>query len=409
MKTVTAPDGPVNAAITIGGSKSISNRLLVLMQLMKSSFHTGNLSLSNDTVIMQDCLRHINSGDSHIIHTGDAGTVFRFLTALLSVTPGEWQLTGSERLLQRPIAPLVNALRELGAEIHYSERGERPPLLIKGKKLRGGVTHVDASMSSQFISALMLIGAFLEAGIVIHRGNESPSAVYIDLTAQVMRECGIPSDVKENFISVPPFMANPGFSMPYEVESDWSSASYWFSICSLSAGSEIHLRHFRNNSVQPDSVLPLIYGKLGVTTKWMGDEMVLKQEKAGISSFQHDFLNCPDIAMTVAATCFGLGIPAQLTGLRTLPFKESDRIQAFASEVGKLGAKLETGKDLLRISGQIAPPAGKINSHRDHRIIMSIIPLVLKTGSLTIADEAVVNKSYPSFWQDLESAGFCHS
>lgn len=408
MIQLLPPSAPIRAGIRLTGSKSISNRLLILDHLLSGRMTFTNLSRSEDTQLLQKALQQIRSSvDAHIdIH--HAGTDMRFLTALLSVVPGTRTLTGSARMKQRPVGGLVDALRKLGASIRYLEQEGFPPLEIKGQPLAGGTLEVDSSQSSQFISALLLSAPAFKNGLELRLTGKTVSYPYIRMTLELLKEFGVRQEASGSIIRIFPSAPRCPAS-PFAVESDWSSASYWYSICALSPGAGISLEHLGQNSLQADSVLPQLFAPLGVATEYKENGILLRHTGLKTDRFSFDFTSCPDISLTLAVTCFGLGIPAELTGLSTLQLKESKRIDALKAELEKFGAGVSAGFDGLTIAAR--QPGIKntkrvtINTHNDHRIAMSFAPLSL-IEKLQISDPAVVEKSYPGFWQDLKSAGF---
>jgi 3-phosphoshikimate 1-carboxyvinyltransferase len=408
MMELLKPKSPIKVSITLTGSKSISNRLLILNEVLGMNLEFGNLSTSEDTLLLQNALGQVKKGGEQMIDIQHAGTDMRFLTALLATRAGTWTLTGSNRMKQRPIGELVNALRQLGAEIHYLEKENFPPLQIYGKELSGGTLKIDSSQSSQFVSALLLIAPALKNGMQLSLEGDPVSYPYIHMTLRLLNVFGIRYGQSGNTISVLPSSAQLP-ALPVEVESDWSSASYWYSICALSPGSEIRLRSLPEQSLQADAVLPALFQPLGVITEFGHNHSVLlRQNNVSTSAFQYDFTHCPDIAPTLAATCFGLGIAAELRGLKTLKIKESDRILALKTELEKLGAMVQATDESLQISGTPTLNSGimSIETYNDHRMAMSFAPLALVLGHMNILDPGVVTKSYPGFWEDLKSAGF---
>ncbi|MBL7933762.1 MAG: 3-phosphoshikimate 1-carboxyvinyltransferase [Bacteroidia bacterium] len=412
MIRISPPEKQITGSVYIGGSKSLSNRLLVLSEVLKKPFRLANLSKSDDTKVLQKALDIIKSSDSlkqTVIDVGKAGTDMRFLTALLSVTKGLWILTGSERMKQRPIAPLVEALVDLGANIEYQESQGYPPLKIRGGTLKGGEITIKADVSSQFISALLLISPAMELGLRIKLDGLVISRPYIDMTIDILRSKNVSVHFESDQVTVDPFdFKNLPEVTDVAIESDWSSASYWYSICALSKNSKIRLHSFSTRSIQADSILPELYGNLGVETKIEKDCIELTSAAIRISDFSYNFSNCPDLAQTVAVTCVGLGITAQLYGLSTLKIKETDRILALKNELEKLGANIEAGSDFIRIAPGKKPSLDQeitIATYDDHRMAMSFAPFCLKEP-IRIANPEVVAKSYPRFWEDLKSLGF---
>ncbi len=403
---------PIKATIDLPGSKSISNRLLILNEVLNLNLKLKNLSSAKDTQDLVLALAQVKENRNHTIDIGHAGTDMRFLTALLSVTEGEWILTGSERMQERPIGELVNALKQLGADISYLKNEGFPPLNIIGKKLKGGKIEIDGSISSQFISALLLISPSLEKGLEITIKGEIVSWSYILMTLDLLSELGIKVSTILNTINVSPHsMAKSQFSIPttqYSVESDWSSASYWFGIVALSKNAEIILKGLSKHSSQGDSVLPEVYRKLGVNSEFKNEALLLRKSGASTDTFTYDFSDCPDIAQTVAVTCLGLKINCKLTGLSTLKHKETDRLLALKTELEKFGVEVVITNDSLEIrhtEPETRNPKPEIKTYNDHRMAMSFAPLALLHDNITIENPDVVQKSYPKFWKDLEMVG----
>lgn len=387
--------------IIISGSKSESNRLLILQKLFpKLSIH--NLANAKDTVVLQKAL---NSSKENI-DIGHAGTAMRFLTAYFSTQiDNEVVLTGSERMQKRPIKILVDALRDLGAKIDYVNEEGFPPLRIKGKKITKNTVQINGNVSSQYISALLLIATSLENGLEIVLKGEITSRPYIEMTLSLLKEIGIKTEWKASIIKVNPIKKID--SNVIIVESDWSSASYFYSFVALKKESKIILNSFKNKSLQGDKALIEIYKNFGVQTSFKNDGMVLEQLK-NFQLKKHITLNLiktPDIAQTIAVTCFGLGISCDLTGLHTLKIKETDRLEALKNELEKFDAEIKITEDSfhLRCSGKLENKTKEINinTYEDHRMAMAFAPLSLITP-LMIKNAEVVNKSYPNFWKDLE-------
>lgn len=403
------PEKDIHASLQLGGSKSISNRLLILRQVLQGNFSISNLSDSEDTQLLERVLHDVRLGQKTNFYVHHAGTDLRFLTAYLATQNNKtYTINGSERLKERPIAELANALQQLGAEIQYLEKKDFPPLKITGKQLQGGKIQVRADISSQFISALLLISPLLPNGLdLILQGNRV-SEPYINMSLELLRTFGLQCDDFGNHIRVQPYRDNKNHYPDVCVESDWSSASYWYSVCALSRRSKIQLQSFNSNSMQGDAQLSELFANLGVKTVFDKAHLVLTQTAVHIKEFNADLLSCPDIAPTIACTCLGLGIPARLTGLTTLQFKESKRIDVLKTELEKFGAIVTRSDNHL----QLIPPAQKpeshirISTHNDHRIAMSFAPLSLVYPGLEIDSPQVVDKSYPRFWSDLQSLGF---
>ena len=390
------------SVIEITGSKSESNRML-LLQALFPELKIVNVSNSDDSQLMTNAL----ASTSKIIDIHHAGTAMRFLTAFFATQEGrEVTLTGSQRMKERPIKILVDALKILGAQIEYLENDGYPPLKISGKKLNNSKVTLKANVSSQYISALLLIASKLENGIVLTLEGEITSVPYIKMTLSLLKEIGVETFFKDNLIAIKP-NANMSFSNTLVVESDWSSASYFYSIIALSeVGTEIALSSYKENSLQGDSVLVDIYKHFGVTTTFKGNRLLLKKESQAKKYLELNLKNAPDIAQTIAVTCFGLGMRCNLTGLHTLKIKETDRLVALKIELEKLGGQVDiTNNSLHLASATNINDMVSIATYNDHRMAMAFAPLALKK-SIAIEDAGVVSKSYPTFWNDLKSIGF---
>lgn len=409
MIQIKAPSTAVKPVIALPGSKSISNRLLVLKHVYALPLHLQNLSDSEDTKLLEEALKTINGKSNGIIDIGHAGTDMRFLTAVLSGSEGTHVLTGSNRMKERPIGTLVEALRSLGANIQYLEKEHYPPLRITGTGLRGGHLSIEAGISSQFISALLLIAPSFSEGLILKLEGEMVSAPYVHMTIGLLQQFGVEVSLNANTILVAPGAPKAEIG-EYSIESDWSAASYWYSICALQTNSEIKLSQLSPLSSQADAILPDLYRQLGVATRVTEKGPVLTHTgEATTDLFKYDFTNCPDIAQTVAVTCAGLGIGAILTGLQTLRIKETDRILALQTELRKLGVDTVADETSLQLMPRNSQPLRfhePVSTYGDHRMAMSFAPLALCGSSLSIAQPEVVSKSYPGFWQDLKTAGF---
>ncbi len=401
---VKAPEKYTDCTIDLPTSKSISNRLLLLNALSYSPYEIKNLSDSDDTRVMLEVL----NSNGNVFDIGAAGTSMRFLTAFLSKVVGEWVLTGSERMKQRPIGVLVDALRKLGAKIEYDEKEGYPPLRIFGSSLKGGDITLPGNISSQYISALLMIAPQVENGLTIHLEGEIISRPYIDLTLNLMEEYGVKAVWQnERTIIIPEANYRP---KPMSVEADWSAASYWYEISALNPGLQVTLRGLKKMSNQGDAAVKDIFEKLGVKSKFTKKGLLLTSENKLPGFFRYDFVNQPDLAQTVAVTCCLAGVKFRFTGLQTLKIKETDRINALIKELGKLGFILTTNnRDTLEWDGEKNNlPAGtaSIDTYKDHRMAMAFAPAASKTGEIKINDHPVVSKSYPSFWNDIQKAGF---
>lgn len=386
----------VSGIIQITGSKSETNRLLVLQQFYPN-LTIENRSNSDDSILMQKALA---SKDDEI-NIGHAGTAMRFLTAFFSVKEGcEIVLTGSHRMKDRPIKILVEALTSLGANIQYLGKVGFPPLKISGKKLTKDFVEIEGNVSSQYISALLLIAPTLQNGLKLKFKGEVTSVPYIKMTLQLLAELGIDYAWEGNLITVLPKPAIDPKTVT--VESDWSSASYYYSLCALSPNSEITLSSYKKNSLQGDSVLATIYENLGVSTEFGENAIILKNKQTfNLKPLTLNLINAPDIAQTIAVTCFGLGIECYLTGLHTLKIKETDRLVALKTELEKLGGEVTLTNETIHLQPSTEIKENiSIATYDDHRMAMAFAPLALKVA-VEIEDAGVVSKSYPTFWEDF--------
>jgi 3-phosphoshikimate 1-carboxyvinyltransferase len=400
------------ASIKITGSKSETNRLL-LLQALYPNLILENVSNSDDSEVMLKALQNFQLPTSNfqLIDVHHAGTAMRFLTAYFSIQEGkEVVLTGSSRMKERPIKILVEALNQLGADISYEENEGFPPIKIIGKKLIQNKVSLPANVSSQYISALLLIAPKLENGLELTLEGEITSVPYIKMTLTLLNEIGVKTSFVGNKISVKPQFTI--HNSQFTIESDWSSASYWYSIVALSEiGFQVTLSSYKENSLQGDSALANIYQDFGVETVFNEDNSITitKTKNHQLSIVNYQLNNCPDIAQTIAVTCFGLGIGCHLTGLHTLKIKETDRLEALKKELTKLGATISVTNESLTLeaSNHINENIA-IDTYQDHRMAMAFAPLALKV-SLTINQAEVVSKSYPSFWEDLKIIGIVGS
>lgn len=411
LYTITPPANPINACIYLPASKSVSNRSLIINALSKSVIIPDNLSDCDDTKVIIDALKNM----PYQINVDAAGTAMRFMTALLSVTEGEHVLTGNERMKHRPIGVLVDALRNFGANITYEEEEGFPPLRIIGKKLKGGHIEMAGNISSQYISALLMVAPVFEEGLELHLKNNIISRPYIDLTLHVMHEYGVKAewtDVDTITVPVQQYKARH-----YYVENDWSASSYWYEMIALhkSNNVELLLPGLMDCSRQGDSALRYIFSLLGVKTffeRKKNDSLpVVKLSKhtCMLKHLDYNFINQPDIAPTFIALCPLLNMSFHFTGLASLKIKETDRIEAMKCEMRKLGYVLyNNNDDELRWDGKRCGIESEpiINTYGDHRIAMAFAPLALRLGRIIISDPNVVTKSYPLFWKDLKEAGF---
>jgi 3-phosphoshikimate 1-carboxyvinyltransferase len=391
-----------NIEINICGSKSESNRLLIL-QALNPNLSIKNLSDSDDTDVLKKGVK-VMKGTVDVHH---AGTAMRFLTAYFSSKEGaEIVLTGSKRMQERPIGLLVEALRTLGADIEYLGNPGFPPLRIKGRQLFNSEVSIKANVSSQFISALMLIAPKIPAGLKIFLEGETTSVPYIEMTLKLLEGIGILGSFHPNLIHIP--FAEKVEQRQKTVESDWSSASYFYSLVALSKNAKITLGSFMSDSLQGDANVCKIYEALGVATVFNAESKTIRLSKINIKLSDLlllDLSNTPDLAQTIAVTCFGLGIGCKLTGLHTLKIKETDRLLALKVELEKLGAVVHIDANSLHLEKPARLNAGRaIETYQDHRMAMAFAPLALKTP-IIINNAEVVSKSYPKFWTDLHALG----
>jgi 3-phosphoshikimate 1-carboxyvinyltransferase len=395
----------INASIRLPASKSISNRVLILNALSKNRCPVENLSDSDDTKVLLEALQ--SSGQDFDI--GAAGTSMRFLTAYLSQRNGTWSITGTERMKNRPIRILVNALRELGAEISYPAKEGFPPLSIQGKSLAGGSVSMSGEVSSQYISALMMIAPTMKKGLTLHLEGNVISMPYIQMTVRLMEAFGIRTIWKGQTIQIQP---QPYRANPFTVESDWSAASYWYEIIALAGkNASADLLGMEENSIQGDAEVRNLFVSLGIQTRFT-DRGVALSKSSGIrlahSVLTHDFVNEPDLAQTFAVTCCLLNVPFRFSGLQSLRIKETDRISALQAEMRKLGYLIKAEAGSMEWQGEkcLCEEHPVIATYEDHRMAMAFAPACLKMKEISIEHPQVVTKSYPNYWRDLSSAGF---
>lgn len=388
--------------LKITGSKSETNRVL-LLQAIYSGIKIKNLSNSADSKLMRRALL----SESSTIDIHHAGTAMRFLTAYFSIKKGQKTLlSGSKRMHERPIKILVDALKSLGANIKYTNIKGYPPLQIEGMDFNKNKVSLKANISSQYISALLLIAPTLKDGLELHLEGKITSQPYIEMTLALLNEVGISTNFKSNIIKVRPFKKE--ISKTFTVESDWSSASYFYSIVALSPiGTQIKLSAYKPNSLQGDAILSSIYSHLGIKTTFIGNILVIKKtSNSHIKFLNLDLANTPDIAQTIAVSCLGLNIPCKLTGLSTLKIKETDRLVALQNEIKKFGADVKITNNSLNLYPiQSLNHDVQISTYSDHRMAMAFATIAIKTD-LFIEEPDVVSKSYPNFWKDLKTLGF---
>ena len=406
---LTAPK-QLNTTVKLPASKSISNRALIIYALSGGQHLPQNLSNCDDTEVIVSALKEMPEE----INIKAAGTAMRFMTAYLSVTPGSHVLTGTERMKHRPIGILVDALRKLGADISYTGEEGYPPLRITGRQLEGGLLEIHGNVSSQYISALLMIGPMLKEGLTLRLMGEIISRPYIDLTLWMMGEFGADAEwTSSDTITVKP---QPYKGRDYYIESDWSGASYWYELLALcpDTESEVRLTGLMDGSKQGDSIARYIFSMLGVKTEFESKEagkpqtVTLKRNGRCVPRLEYDFVNAPDLAQTFVVTCIAKNIPFHFKGLSTLKIKETDRILALRTELRKLGYVLtEHNGSELSWNGERCKPLDDqgIDTYEDHRMALSTAPFCFIKEGLRINNPQVVTKSYPQFWDDLEAAG----
>jgi 3-phosphoshikimate 1-carboxyvinyltransferase len=397
----------INTSITLPASKSISNRALIIHALSGGDIVPQNLSDCDDTEVIIHALRD----NPDVIDIKAAGTAMRFMTAYLSVTEGEHTITGTERMKKRPIRILVDALRRLGADIQYAGEEGYPPLQIKGHQLNGGTLEIPGHVSSQYISALLMVGATMRDGLELHLTGNIVSRPYIDLTLHIMHEFGIEID----WTSVDTIKVRYQHydNREYTIENDWSAASYWYEIIKLIGDeeSQINLPGLKDASRQGDSAIRYLFTMLGAKSTFINksSELQLRLTPAHCLRLDYDFINQPDLTQTLVVTCCALGIPFHFTGLASLKIKETDRMKALQTELKKLGYLIrDINDEELAWDKEYceADPTPVIDTYEDHRMAMAFAPLAIKLGEIRINNPEVVSKSYPHYWDDLRKAGF---
>ena len=410
MQYILNAPATLAANVKLPASKSISNRALIIHALSKGDLLPQNLSVCDDTEVIVDALMY----NPYTIDIKAAGTAMRFLTAYLAVTPGEHVITGTDRMKKRPIGILVDALRYLGADIEYVGEEGFPPLRIKGRPLDGGRLEIPANVSSQYISALLMIGPALKNGLELKMTGDIASRPYIDLTLWMMREFGADAEWSDvDTVTVGP---RPYRQRQYMIESDWSAASYWYEMMALTGDTEsaVTFGGLFDASRQGDSIVRYIFSLLGVKTRFADSdggalpEVRLKKLPCLLPRLDYDFVAAPDLAQTVVVACAMLDIPFRFTGLASLRIKETDRIDALERELLKLGYVLrdENNDTLIWDGTRCQPTMEPIDTYEDHRMAMAFAPAAIKHPGLRINNPQVVTKSYPQFWDDLEKAGW---
>ncbi|TAH43312.1 MAG: 3-phosphoshikimate 1-carboxyvinyltransferase [Bacteroidetes bacterium] len=401
---VHPPKNKINGDVNLPTSKSMANRYLIIKALSNNLDTEFIPSQSEDSILLHKLLNNLHAD----IDAGDAGTVYRFLTAFLSCKPGEWNLSGSDRMLERPIGPLVNALIQAGANISFSGKTGYPPLKIHGKPLNGGLVKIDGDLSSQFITAILLVAPYMEQGINLILTSRPSSVPYIQMTIEFMRRLGISVNWEGDTIVVEPGVYKEN---SIKLESDWSAAAFFFELCALSKAASIQIRGLSEESIQGDSRLWKIMQNFNVDTIFGNSGLHIEKLFSGnqVSNFLMNCNEIPDLVPALVCTCAGLGIDASFSGIHTLLIKESNRIIALQTELRKLGLKsdYDAKSDILRIhKGRLKPYKGTLRTYNDHRIAMSLAPLALVCGELSLDDGSVVAKSFPSYWEQLTKLGF---
>ena len=405
---LTHPSHKIKGTVQLTGSKSESNRALIIRALSKGLVQVENLSEAADTVTLNAALNQANNADSAIttIDIGPAGTAMRFLTSYLNLIKGNFILTGTERMQQRPIGILVDALKDLGADIHYENKVGYPPLKIEGGMIQGKEQiSIQGNISSQYISSLLLIASSLKKGLTINILGELTSRPYVTMTLEMLKECGIQYEFTENRIQISkqPFSASTIY-----VEPDWSAASYWYSIVALSKDGHIVLPGLKESSLQGDMAIVEIMTHFGVESSFESDGLHLRKLDTRSDKTLFDFKECPDLAQTVVVIASALKKDVSFTGLETLKIKETDRILALQTEIGKFGAELIADGETYHLKTAKVKDPGNLTfaTYEDHRMAMAFAPLAIVFSEVIIEEPNVVEKSYPMFWQHLEEQGF---
>jgi len=401
---ISKHDKTLKGSIVLPGSKSVANRALIIHALSYSPYPIENLSDSDDTRVMEQVF---NSNTNHF-DIGHAGTAMRFLTAFLSQVVGEWTLTGSDRMKQRPIGILVDALNKLGARIEYLENDGFPPLKIFGSHLKGCVLELDGSVSSQYISALLMIAPTLEGGLTLRLKNKIMSRPYIQMTLKLMEQFGVQHVWKGSEIRI---SEQTYKALPFSVEADWSGASYWYEMAAMADEVDVELIGLHTESLQGDAIIAKWFVQLGIeTTSTEKGSRLVKNDKKLPQFLNLNFIENPDVAQTFAVLCVMKQIPFHFTGLETLKIKETNRIAALQDELAKFGAQIaEPAHGELKWEGtfplekQVVP---EIETYHDHRMAMAFAPACQTFGPVVILDPTVVTKSYPDYWEDLKKVGF---
>ena len=398
----------LKGTIHLTTSKSESNRVLIIQALCKDAFVINKLAKAKDTETLNALLAASKGQEKALLDVGPAGTTMRFLAAFLSISSGDFELTGSKRMQERPMGILVDALRSLGADISYTANEGFPPLRIKGKKMEGGALSINGSVSSQYITALLLIASCLPKGLVLTLEGEIASRPYIEMTLKIMQYFNVNSVWEGATITIQP---QEYVAKDYTIEADWSAASYWFEMAAMAEEVDLTLTGLHQTSLQGDAAIVGIMKSFGVDTRFIEGGLVLTKKRGSVAhpNFSYDFSDCPDIAQTIAVTAAALHVNATLSGLASLKIKETDRIAALSAELFKISkhAKEEFLNSLMvQASGALDQQPPAIATYEDHRMAMAFAPLALVLNYVDIEEPQVVEKSYPAFWDDLRSVGF---
>ena len=404
---IAHPDRVLEGRLSIAGSKSESNRLLMIGAYLGRDLDCKGLSDSNDTILLRNLLHQIDNADANsvnVIDGEDAGTVCRFLASYLAQKEGVWQLTGTDRLRQRPIAPLVDALRQLGADIAYTQKEGQLPIIIKGVRLKPNDVEIDISQSSQFTSSLLLMLPTLGEEVSVRLKGEPSSLPYLDMTIGMITRFGVKVWRENNIIKVSKLGYVPN---SYVVSPDWSSASYWLEAAALSRDCHVVLSGFDKDSLQGDRVAAEMFGRLGVSCRYNEEGLEVTKSSVVEKGPVFDFIHNPDLFPAVAVTCAAICEKAVFKGVRNLQYKESDRVEALINELGKMGAEYEVQSDfVVQKKGVDTSKTPFFSTHNDHRVAMSLAMLALVCPFVEIDETDVVKKSYPSFWSDMKALGF---
>ncbi len=404
---ILSPEAPLNFEVFLPYSKSESNRALIINVLGGRNCNIDNLSTGDDTILMNNLLEEIScardDSEEKVLDCSNAGTVFRFLSAFLCITPGQWYLTGSERMKQRPVAPLVEVLNYLGASVSYAGKPGFPPLKIAGGSMEGGAAVIDAGISSQFISALMMIAPKMRNGLYLKWKNDPVSFPYIRMTAGLMMQAGVKVDMSNKHISI---SKSEYQSTSFKISRDWSSASYWYEMLALSGAGKVFFPELSADSLQGDRYCAELFSGLGIVTGSVPGGIII--EKIDVLNILpgFDLRNYPDLVLSYVASLAGTKKTGVVKGIDHLKFKESDRLDDFVTELQKTGFNIIVKNDQIIVNASTIPSMMKFDSYNDHRLVMSFAALSMVCKEVTIANPDSVSKSYPDYFEHLVQAGF---